>query len=251
MPLIETPDVGKIWVPELERVTFGPAFPVGRSAHYMACVTYSVRDAKGRKVQAGFGAGIKTAEGLHDRWQESDELQRLYKTPEAYIAAVRIRALRGLPGPSGFTHNERTNNGGNMVSKGFWGSSATTDNATVAAPTRIAVAPGTGSFLAAAAGNKSLGSTTANVTTNEWTSNGLARTGALTPGGVTAPSGLDTQFTLTLSNVFTVATGSSVVNGTALMDNTTTAFNMYAEATFASATLNIGDTLTVTWTVKD
>ena len=246
-----TADVGRLWVPELTRVQFLPGRATPRSGH-MALVTYSVRDGRtGRKTQAGYGIGVVTVEGLRNRWRDNAAYQRRYPTPEAMLAAMQAR-LRNPTMPSFVGHNERVNNGSSMVINKFWGvttGGGATSDATVNSPTRIALC-NLNTFGAAAA-DQSLGSNTANVTTNEFTTDGLARTAALTPSGVTAGTTLDGQFSLTIANTFTDATASNSVYGAGLVDNTTTAFNMYAEASFTVATLQINDTLTVTWTVQD
>ena len=247
MAAVLTAEVGRLWVPALDAVRFLPGQSTGRRSGHLALVTYAVRTAGGKKTQAGFGSGVVTVEGLRTRWQADEALQRQFPTLEAMLQAIRRRLVLAA---KGIVHNERVDNGGKMVSKGFWGSTSSPTNATVNAPTRIALCT-LATFTAAAHGDQSLASASANVTTNEATANGMARTGALTPSGVTDPSTLDGQFQLTLSNVFTDATAASDLYGAGLEDNTTTAFNQYAEAPFTHANPQVGDTLTVTWTVKD
>lgn len=248
MATLETEAVGRLWLPELDRIRFLPGASTGRRARHLSVVTFDVRH-EGRKTQAGHGLGVVNVEGLARHWDESDDLQQQFETPERMVEIMlqRIRALK--EGRAHWVyHNERVNNGGKMMSKGFFGTSSSPTSATINAPNRLAVSNASG--LAVAAGDQSLGSATANVTTNEATTAGLARTAALTPGAVTDPSTLNGQLSFTLSNTFT-ATGTISAYGAAAMDNTTTTFNQFAEATHAVASLVSGDTYTPTMTVSN
>jgi hypothetical protein len=83
---------------------------------------------------------------------------------------------------------------------------------------------------------------------SEITTNGLGR--ALgTSGTYTAPSALDGAASYVLSKTFS-ATGTSTVVSAAIFD-ATSAGNMFVEANLSSsATVNNGDSLTISWTVN-
>ena len=248
MPTLDIPrsPVGRIWVPEFNRVDFGTGRPIEHRKRYVGVITYEVRDRYGKKTQAGFGLGVSCAEGLADSWRRNEALQRMYKTPGDMLAAMQFRALNGnRPLPSGIVHNERVDNGGAALGSFFFGNSLTPSNATVNAPNRIALC-NLVSF-AAAAGDLSLASGTGNVTTNEVTNHGLARTGAITPTSVVAQTTLDGNASDQIVNTFTDSTATTTTYGAGLEDNTVGAFNQWAEATYATAVTNIGDTLLVTW----
>lgn len=248
---LERSPVGRLWVPELTRFTFLPGRSAGRpeSRRYIGVVTYEVRDGRGRKTQAGHGLGVRCDEGIVERWNRFDTLQRLYPTPESMIQALEFRSRYGnVALPSGIVNNERVNNGGKMEGAAFFVTSAAPSNATINAPNRIALC--NLSSFAAAAGDLSLGTATMNVTTNEVTTNGLGRTSAITPTSIVDQSVLDGQEQDSLVNTFTDATATTDTYGTALMDNTTTAFNMFGEASYTHAITNVGDTLLITWTRK-
>lgn len=101
--------------------------------------------------------------------------------------------------------------------------------------------------------DQSLGSASAGVTTNEYTTIGLSRANAtLSGGGYTAPSSLGSQFAQVITYQFT-ASGSGTAYGAGLFNSTTPAGSiLYAEDNFSSnAILASGDTLSITWTVNN
>ncbi len=264
MATLQTEDVGRLWVPELDAFTFRPGRTTGTRSPYVGIVTYNIHDGRtGLKTQAGYGLAVQNDEGLFERWLQSDALQRTYPTFKAFMDALRWRARYGdgAPLPSGiehneplielrdplygFTHNERVNVGGAMIGAAFFGNSLTPTHATVNAPNRIALSNLVS--LAAAAGDQSLGTATADSTTNEVLANGLVRTSALTPTSVVAQTALDGNASDVITNTFTDTTATTSTYGAALMDNTTGSFNMFAEATYATAVTAIGDTLAVSW----
>ena len=249
MPTLELPDspVGRLFVPEISRVTFNPGRTTGRSNRYVGVVTYRVRDGQTRRMtQAGYGIAVECSEGLLAKWQRNEELQRIYPTPEAMLAALKYRARYGnVPLPSGIVHNERVNNGGAMLGAAFFGNSLSPTHATVNAPNRIALC--NLNTFAVDTADQSLGTHTADVTTNEQTANGLGRTGAITPTSVVAESTADGNIGDHVVNTFTDTTATSTTYGSGLFDNTTSASNMFAEATYSTAVTNTGDTLQVDW----
>jgi hypothetical protein len=243
---LEKSPVGRLWIPEFERVTFGAARRVEHRSKYIGVVTYEVRDRLGRRTQAGYGLGVTCDEGLTDAWNRNPDLQKVYRTPADMIAALRFRAQHGnVALPAGIVHNERVNNGGAALGSFFFGNSLSPSNGTVNAPNRIALC--NLSSFAAATGDLSLGTATPNVTTNEQTANGLGRTTAVTPTSVVAQTALDGNASDQIVHTFTDSTATSTTYGSALVDNTTTTFNMFAEATYSTAVTNVGDTLLVTW----
>lgn len=150
------------------------------------------------------------------------------------------------------THNERVDAGANYQAKQVFaaGSSPAAPSATVYFNV-IAVASAT---LTKAKGDQSLGSTTASVTTNEYTTIGLSRATANSPvgGDYTAPSSLGGTFSQNIAKTFT-ASGSGTAYGAGIFNSTTVAGSiLYVEDNFSStAVLISGDTLTVTVTISN
>jgi hypothetical protein len=236
-------NVGRLELPE--RRLWLPGSTTPQPVGYQAIVTVAVRDGRtGRKTHAAYGAGVVCRDGLAARWDADDGLQRQFQSVEAMLAEMARRVRLA------YTHNERTQNGARMISKGFWGTSASPTDSTVGTPTRICLA---NASITATYTDQVLGQSSTATNPNEATTNGMARTGALTPSGLTDATSFDGQYQLTLSNVFTDTTAASTIYAAGLVDAASTtggAFNLFAEATFASATLQINDTLTVTWTCK-
>lgn len=152
---------------------------------------------------------------------------------------------------SSVTHNERVDAGADKQSRQVHGGGASP-----AAPSAtayfnvIAVASAT---LTKAKGDQSLGSTSANVTTNEFTTIGLSRAAATLGGGnYTAPSTLGGTFSQVVSRAFT-ASGGGTAYGAGIFDSTTVSGSiLYVEDNFSStAVLVSGDTLTVTVTITN
>jgi hypothetical protein len=150
------------------------------------------------------------------------------------------------------THNERVDAGASQQAKQVFGGGASpgAPSATVY-PQAIAVASAS---LTKSKGDLSLGSTTQGVTTNEFTTLGLARAAATAPvaADYTAPGALGGQFTQVLRKQFT-ATGTATAYGAGLFDSTTPAGStLYLEDNFAtSASLVANDTLTVTISIQN
>lgn len=150
------------------------------------------------------------------------------------------------------THNERVDAGAQKQAVQVFGGGGTpaSPSATVY-PKVIAVASAT---LTKAKGDQSLGSTSASVTTNEFTTIGLSRAGVDSPvgGDYTAPSTLGGTFSQVLKKTFT-AGGSGTAYGAGVFDSTTVAGSiLYVEDNFSStAVLVTSDTLTVTVTVTN
>jgi hypothetical protein len=150
------------------------------------------------------------------------------------------------------THNERVDAGANYQAKQVFagGSSPGAPSATVYFNV-IAVANGT---LTKAKGDQSLGSTSANVTTNEYTTIGLSRATADSPAGgdYTAPASLGATFAQIVKKTFT-ASGGGTAYGAGIFNSTTVSGSiLYVEDNFSStAVLVSGDTLTVTVTVNN
>ena len=142
-------------------------------------------------------------------------------------------------------HNERVDAGAAIQANRVFGTSGTTANGVF---TAIAIASAT---LTLTKTDKSLGSASQSVTTNEFTTIGLARaTGTVST--YTAPSSLGGAFSQLLTITMT-ATGSGTALGSGVFDSTTVAgSNLYVEANSgSSAVLVSSDTLTTQWTVSD
>jgi hypothetical protein len=150
------------------------------------------------------------------------------------------------------THNERVDAGAALQAVQVFGGSGTpaTPSAT-SYPKVIAVANAT---LTKAKGDQSLGSATSGVTTNEFTTIGLARVAATTPvgGDYTAPASLGGTFSQNLAKSFSV-TGTGTAAGAGVFNSTTVAASiLYVEDNFASsASVLSGDTLAVTVTITN
>lgn len=196
-----------------------------------------------------------------DLYAIDPELGRIW-TPAEMLRSVSLpgKAVRRLHGPgelgvfvakqhrridgrlrliwASITHNERVDQGAVQQDVQCFGSASTTRIFTAVAVANAA--------LTKTKTDLSLGSASANVTTNEFTTLGLARA-AGTLGSYTAPASLGAQFTRRVTKTFT-ATGSATATGAGLFDNgaTVSPSNLYVEDNFASnAVLVNGDTLTV------
>jgi hypothetical protein len=150
------------------------------------------------------------------------------------------------------THNERVDAGADKQARQTFGAGASP--AAPSATVYFSVMAIANATLTKAKGDQSLGSTSSGVTTNEFTTLGLARVAATTPvgGDYTAPASLGAQFAQILRKTFT-ATGSATALGGGLFDSTTVAGSiLYAEDNYASsAVLVTNDTLTQTITVNN
>ena len=150
------------------------------------------------------------------------------------------------------SHNERVDAGAlyqaNQVFAG--GSTPTAPSATVYFNV-LAVANGT---LTKAKGDQSLGSTSANVTTNEYTTIGLSRVTATAPvgGDYTAPSTLGGTFSQVITKTFTASGGGTAYGAGVFNSTTVSGSKLYVEDNFSStAVLVTSDTLTVTVTISN
>lgn len=138
------------------------------------------------------------------------------------------------------THNERVDRGALRQDLAVFGS-------TSMAFTAVAVAS---AALTKAKGDESLGTTSANATTNEFTTIGLSRAaGSL--GAYTAPSSLGGTFSRVISKLFTF-TGSGTAKGSGLFDSTTVSGSfLYVEDNHTDAVGVTNDTLTEQWTISN
>jgi hypothetical protein len=96
-------------------------------------------------------------------------------------------------------------------------------------------------------------SITPNVTdttlSSEITANGLSRAGPITSTSYNVHTSNATSFTL--QNIFTCATAAQAAQAAAIFNNTyANGGTMCFENTFTQASLQVGDTLTVTWTIS-
>lgn len=184
-------------------------------------------------------------------------VRKMYTGEQGIFVASQQRLIWGDNGPrlltiwDSVTHNERVDAGADKQSRQVHGGGASP-----AAPSAtayfnvVAVASAT---LTKAKGDQSLGTTSASVTTNEFTTIGLSRSAATLGGGnYTAPSTLGATFSQVISKAFT-ASGSGTAYGAGIFDSTTVAGSiLYVEDNFSStAVLVSGDTLTVTVTITN
>lgn len=149
------------------------------------------------------------------------------------------------------THNERVDAGAAKQAKQVFGGSGSPGAPSATAYFNvIAIA---NASLTKAKGDQSLGSTSADVTTNEFTTIGFSRaTASLVGGNYTAPSTLGGTFVQVVSKQFT-ASGGGTAYGAGLFDSVTVAGSiLYAEDNFGSTAVVVsGDTLTVTITATN
>lgn len=160
--------------------------------------------------------------------------------------------LRVEPVWSSLTHNERVDAGASYQARQVMGGGASPAAPSASAYfNAIAVASAS---LTKAKGDQSLGSTSAGVTTNEFTTIGLSRAAAAAPvgGDYTAPSSLGGTFAQLLQKVFT-ATGTGTAQGAGVFNSTTPSGSiLYVEDNFATAASLINnDTLTVQITITN
>lgn len=149
------------------------------------------------------------------------------------------------------SHNERVDAGAQKQSLQVHGGGGSPGAPSATAYFKnIAVA---NASLTVAKTDLSLGSASANVTTNEFTTIGLSRAAATLSGGnYTAPSTLGGTFSQVISYQFT-ASGGGTAYGAGVFDSTTVSGSiLYVEANFASnAIVANGDTLTVQVTITN
>lgn len=150
------------------------------------------------------------------------------------------------------SHNERVDAGADKQSRQCFGAGASPGAPSATAYfNAIAIA---NAALTKTKTDQSLGSASSGVTTNEFTTLGLARATATTPvgGDYTAPSTLGGTFSQVVKKTFT-AGGNATAKGAGLFDSTTPASSiLYAEDNFSSdAVLVLNDTLAVTITVTN
>ncbi len=133
------------------------------------------------------------------------------------------------------THNERVDVGAVAQDALVFGSGTT----------RFLIVAVASASLTKAKGDQSLGSTSPNVTTNEFSTIGLSRAaGSL--GSYTAPASLGAVFTRRITKAFSVS-GTGTAHGAGLFDSATVSGSiLYVEDNFSSSAAVInGDTLTV------
>lgn len=142
-------------------------------------------------------------------------------------------------------HNERVDKGGDINITRLFGA---VSGASTAAGVLTALAIASAS-LTVAHGDLSLGSGSANVTTNEFTTIGLSRTAATVQNYV-ATTTLDATVSVDLFKSFSVS-GSGTAYGAGLFDSTTVSGSfLFVEKNFGtSAAVISGDTLQVTITI--
>jgi hypothetical protein len=154
--------------------------------------------------------------------------------------------LRSDPIWMDVSHNERVDKGGEINITRLFGA---VSGASTAAGVLTALAVASAS-LTVAHGDLSLGSGSANVTTNEFTTIGLSRAAATVQNFV-GTTVLDATVSVDLYKSFSV-TGSGTAYGAGLFDSTTVSGSfLFVEKNFSngSATVANGDTLQVTITI--
>lgn len=140
------------------------------------------------------------------------------------------------------THNERVDAGAAIQANRVFGTSGTTANGVF---TALALAKTT--FTTKTKTDKSIGSSSQADTTNEWTTNGLARMVG-TVSTYTGPSSLGGQFTQLITGLWTATSTGGTAHGSAVFDSVTPAgSNMYVEDIFSTdaPTSAAGDTVAV------
>jgi hypothetical protein len=154
--------------------------------------------------------------------------------------------LKMLPFWLSITHNERVDVGAAIQFNRVFGTSGTTANGII---TALAVA--TTGFTTKTKTDLSIGSASANVTTNEFTGSGLARA-----AGTVSTYGLPASLGATASQLVTLlytASGSATAHGGAVFDQVAVSgSHLYVEDQYSSdATLVTNDTLTQNVTINN
>jgi hypothetical protein len=219
-------DLGRIYLPILNRMISRPNAPVKRA------------------VSGEFGIFV----AKQQRPRVIDMVERVVNGLPTLIPVIGGYDTLW----ASITHNERVDAGASYQARQVFagGASPAAPSATVYFNV-IAVANGT---LTKAKGDQSLGSTSANATTNEYTTIGLSRATADSPvgGDYTAPSSLGGTFAQIVKKTFT-ASGGGTAYGAGIFNSTTVSGSvLYVEDNFSStAVLVSGDTLTVTVTINN
>lgn len=151
------------------------------------------------------------------------------------------------------THNERVDIGAQQQAVQVFGGGGTPASpSTTLYPKVIAVA--TTGFTTKTKTDLSIGSASANVTTNEFTTVGLSRVAATTPigGDYTAPASLGAVFSQLVKKTFTF-TGGGTAHGSAVYDSVTVSGSvLYCEDIFSSDAIGVtNDTLAISWTISN
>lgn len=159
-----------------------------------------------------------------------------------YGICVALQHRHGVLIDHKIAHNERVDQGSVRQDVAMFGAGTTN--------TFINIALASASITVAKT-DLSLGTITASVTTNEFTTLGLARAaGSLST--YTAPSTLGGAFSRIITKLFT-ASGGATVYGSGLFDSATVSgSNIFCELLFGSTSILVSsDTLTVNWTVSN
>lgn len=226
------PELGKLWVPERSlSLPGGPAKQQKRDIF----VTLNFRPRWSSKY------GVKLPEIANPF------------SPERQIRELLNPFLKDLPPDALITdptfldigHNERVDKGGDINITRLFGA---VSGASTAAAALIAMAIASASLTVAHA-DLSLGSASANVTTNEFSTIGLSRASATVQNYVPTTT-LDATVSVDLFKSFSV-TGTGTAFGAGLFDSTTPSGSfLFVEKNFAtSASVINGDTLQVTITI--
>lgn len=247
--------LGKIVIPGLDRLISLPRRSVRRAVQgeFGLFVAKQQRplivDAAGRLVPEAYQPA-RQASALADWRQFAADLGLPVRPDDLLIPAALIGGYLTLW--ASVSHNERVDAGAQYQAQQCFagGGSPAAPSATVYFNV-IAHANGT---LTKAKGDQSLGSTSASVTTNEYTTIGMSRATATTPvgGDYTAPSSLGGTFSQVIKKTFT-ASGSGTVYGAGVFNSTTVSGSiLYVEDNYSStAVLVSSDTLSDTITISN
>lgn len=216
--LFVDPDLGRVFVPEsLKRLISVPGLPT-RFQHPLREIGINTMKAKRPRYRCGERSDRHNAAICGD--------------PNCLIDFELMVA--------GISHNERLAQG------------AVAQDALLfaAGTTRFLVVAIANAALTKGDANLSLGSNSANVTTNEFTTLGLTRVlGAI--GSYTAPASIGLVFTRRVTKVLT-ATGGATAKGSGLYDSVTVSGStLFVEDNHTDAVLVTNDTLTENWDYSD
>ena len=239
MSAILDKDLGRVWVPEPKLI-----FPWGPpKAKYYGIV---------RAVQKRPLWSLDAASGI----QHLNKLHIEHPWPDgATVVKNLLREFKDKIDPKFFRNeviwssislNERVDKGGDIQVNRVFGTVGTTPAGVI-----VSMAVATTGYTTTTHTDLSIGSASANVTTNEFTTIGFSRATSTVQNYVAASS-LNGTYAVDLFKSFS-ATGGGTAHGAAIFDsNTVSGSFLYCEDKFTSDAVVVnGDTLQVTWTVNN
>lgn len=232
-------DLGRVWFSEPKLVLpWGPARP-----KYYGIVKAVVKRPNW-SIDAGSGLAHLNKLQIEHPWPSSKQVIDNLLAP--FKGLVDPRLFNTQVVWASVTPNERVDKGGDIQVNRVFGTVGTAPAGVIVS---MAVAKTT--YTTTTHTDLSIGSGSANVSTNEFTTIGLSRATATVQNYVAASS-LNGTYAVDLFKSFT-ASGGGTAHGAAIFDsNTVSGSFLYCEDMFSSdAVVVSGDTLQVTWTVNN